>query len=152
MLSQKQIEYEELIKRFDGHVKHFELIDAALEKFSRANGFALEKNQWHRPCRLLRKRTDAKQVIEILQEGDWKKVLYRDDLPHTLVVASYAVDEKRAFVYRKNEEIASFVHFLTLQNHLQQYLEVALVRLQEWTTEVILRDGTPSRIGPEETA
>ena len=145
MPDEKQIAYAAQVKRFEEHAKHFEQIDAALEEFSRENGFALEKNQWHRPCRVLRKKGNPEYVIEIAQEGDWKKVLYRDDLPHTIIAAGYAVGEKQEFIYRVNEEVAYFVHFSAVQNNLRQYLEAALTHLQKWTADAIVRGGARSR-------
>ena len=142
---EKQTAYESQAKRFEEHVKHFEQIDDFLEDFSRANGFALEKNQWHRPCRVLRRKGNPEQVIEITQEGDWKKVSYRDDLPHTITVVGQAVDEKQQFIYRMNEDVAYFVHFSTIQDNLRKYMGDALARLQKWTPDVILREGARGR-------
>lgn len=145
MPDENQIAYAAQVKRFEEHAKHFEQIDAALEEFSHRNGFALEKNQWHRPCRVLRKKGNPEHVIEIAQEGDWKKVRYRDDLPHTIIAAGYAVDEKHEFVYRINEEVAYFVHFSAIQSNLRQYLEAALAQLRKWTADAIIREGARSR-------
>ena len=145
MSNEKQIAYAEQVRRFEEHAKHFEQIDAALEEFACKNGFALEKNQWHRPCRVLRKKGNPEHIIEIAQEGDWKKVLYRDDLPHTVTVVGHAMDEKQEFIYRMNEEVAYFVHFSVVQNNLRQYLEDALNHLQKWTADTIICEGSRSR-------
>jgi len=145
MPDQQQIDHERQTRQFEEHVKHFEQIDAVLEEFARVNGFTLEKNQWHRPCRVLRKKGNPEHVIEVAQEGDWGKVLYREDLPHTITVIGHVVDERQEFVYRMSEEVAYFVHFSTIQSNLLQYLQIALSSLQKWTGDVILRNGAQSR-------
>ncbi len=145
MPDERQIAYERHTRQFEEHVKHFEQIDDVLQDFARVNGFALEKNQLHRPCRILRRKDNPHHLIEIAQEGEWEKVLYREDLPHTIAVIGYAVDEKQEFVYRMYEEVAYFVHFSTIESNLQQYLKTALAHLQKWTRDTILRDGAQSR-------
>src|SRR5882724_5688250 len=107
---------------FEAHAKHFEQLDGLLEKFAHEHQFSLERNQWHRPCRVLRKKGNPEYIIEAFQEGVWSKLLYRADLPHTLGVAAHLVDEKRESVYKMSEEIAYFIHFSTIQDNLNDYL------------------------------
>lgn len=145
MPDQQRITHEQQTRQFEEHIKHFEQIDGVLEEFARMNDFALEKNPSHRPCRILRKKDNPQRLIEIAQDGDWEKILYREDLPHTVTVVAYAVDEKQEFVYRMHEEVAYFSHFSTIQSNLRQYLETALTHLQKWTRDVILREGAQSR-------
>ena len=106
---EKQAAFENQQKLFDDHVKHFEQIDVGLEKFASTHHFVLEKNQWHRPCRVLRKKGTPEYVIEISQEGDWKKVPYRDDLPHTVVVVGIVPNPDAGIVHRMSEEIVMFM-------------------------------------------
>lgn len=145
MPDSKQLAYEAQTRQFEEHVKHFEQLDEVLQLFAIQHGFALEKNQWHRPCRVLRRKSNPEYVIELVQEGDWKKVLYREDLPYTLTVIAQTTDEKQEFIYRLDEELAYFVHFSTIRSNLQQTLETALARIQEWPIEVIRRDGSKSK-------
>ena len=145
MPDQAQILHEQATKRFEEHVKHFEQLDDVLKEFTHLYRFTLEKNQWHRPCRVLRKKGNPEYVIEVAQEGEWEKVLYREDLPHSVTVIAHVVDEKQEFVYRLKEEVAYFVHFSTIQNNLRQYLETAMAQIQKWTADVIVRDGAQSR-------
>ena len=144
MPDDKQIAHQRYLKEFERHVKHFTQLDEALETFGREHEFALEKNQWRRPCRVLRKKGNPEYVIEISQEGNWHQIAYREDLPHTLGVVAYFVDEKNEQVYRKGEDIAYFVHFQTIQVNLKVYLDKALAHIKEWTPEVILREGAKS--------
>jgi len=128
----------------ESHLEHFECIDAELEVFTLKHGFQIEKNFRNNPCRILRKGSNPKYVIEIMQEGDWMKVFHRDDLPHTVVVAGYFVDEKQEFVYQMNEEVAYFLHFPTLQANLNDYLISALGYIEKWTADVIFKEGSRS--------
>ena len=142
---EKQAAYEKQQKLFEEHVKHFEVLDEALEKFAQQHSFNLEKNQLHAPCRLLRRKGNPSYVIGIQQEGVWFKIPYRDDLPHTIGVAGYFVDEKQEFVYQKRDEVAHFVHFSTIQRNLSEYLVTALAHIQKWPAEVMFREGSPSK-------
>lgn len=118
MPDSKQLAYEAQTRQFEEHVKHFEQLDEVLQHFAIQHGFALEKNQWHRPCRVLRRKSNPEYVIELVPEGDWKKVLYREDPPHTLTVIAQATDEKQEFIYRLDEELAYFVYFWTIRSNL----------------------------------
>jgi hypothetical protein len=145
LLRTKQEEYERQLKLFDEHVRHFEALDPILEEFAREHSFALEKNQLHSPCRLLRKKGNPEYIIGIEQEGIWFRLAYRDDLPHTVGVTAYLVDEKKEFVYQMSEEIAYFQHFSTIQENLNDYLKRALACIERWNAEVIRREGAQSK-------
>lgn len=54
-------------------------------------------------------------------------------------------DETTDFIYRLDEELEYFVSFSKLQSNLQQTLETALARIQEWPIEVVRRDGAKSK-------
>ena len=142
---EKQAAYESQQRLFEDHVQHFVGLDDVLQKFAQEHSFILEKNALHRPCRALRKGSNPKYAIEILQEGVWSKVAYRDDLPHTVVVAGYLADEKQEFVYQMNQEVAYFLHFSTIQANIHDYLTKALAWIERWTAEVIRREGAQSK-------
>src|SRR2546429_2196770 len=144
MKDPKQIAYEKHLEIFAMHIKHLEQLDGPLEAFARDHGFSTAKNDWHRPCRILRKGANPKYAIEILQEGEWSRIVFRDDLPHTLEVAGYFVDDKKEFLYQQSEQLAYFVHFSTIQSNLNDYLATALDRIEKWTAEVIQREGAKS--------
>jgi hypothetical protein len=55
------------------------------------------------------------------------------------------VDQKREFVYQKQDEIAYFVPFSTIQSNLSEYLRVALAQTQKWSSDVILREGAQTK-------
>ena len=138
---EKQAAYEKQKKLFEEHVKHFEVLDETLEHFARQHSLIIERNQFHAPCRLLKRHGNPSYVIGIQQEGVWFKIPYRDDLPHTISVAGYFVDGKQEFVHQKSEEIAYFVHFSTIERNLSEYLAAAWAHIQKWTGDVILGEG-----------
>lgn len=134
--------YEQHQRLFAEHVKHFELLDRKLELFAREHQFELEKNQWHRPCRVLRKKGTLEYIVEISQDGDWKNSLYQSDLPHTVSVVAQSSDSEH--VYRLNSRIADAVSFSLVERNLTDYLTTALDCIQKWTLPVLVRDGEKS--------
>lgn len=129
---------------FESHAAHLTSIDDDLNLFAAQHGFTVEKNFRTEPCRILRKKGNPSYVIDLRQEGNWTQVRYRQDLPHTLSVTGYFVDQFSEYVYRITEEIAYFVHFGTIRTNLLEYLNTALECIEKWPAEVIFREGSQS--------
>lgn len=142
---EKQAAQERLERLFAEHVKHFEVLDAVLEDFATKHLFVLEKNQLRSPCRLLKRMGNPTYIIGISQEGNWHKIQYRDDLPHTIVVAAYLADETKEYYYEIREEIAYFVHFSTIVENLEQYLAEAMRYVKKWNAAVVRQEGAQCR-------
>ena len=131
--------------RFDQHSQHFAIIDSELERFCSEHGFRLETNLYHTPCRALRRAGNPELVFEIYQQGDWLKLEYREDLPHTLAVASYYEPPDRPeLIFRLTATLAENEPFFALRLNLEKYLNQGLALLESWLPEIIVQQGKGS--------
>jgi hypothetical protein len=138
--------------RFQTHVKHMEALDPILEDFcrGRGDGFILQKNLYRIPCRVLRRRGNPEPIIDIYELGDWSKLEYNENLPHTMGIAAYYQTDGAAYYqaggnrevqYRKTLILYHEVTFGELLEYIEEGLQKALGILSSWTEQDIVRTG-----------
>jgi hypothetical protein len=126
---------------FDQFSRHFETIDADLTSFCLSNNLELQKNFLRQPCRVLRRKGNPEYLVDLAVDGYWREMEFSEDLPHSLLVMAYFEATDSDFVWRKSTDLAKGQKFSELRNHLLPLLERSVTYFEQWTPDVITREG-----------
>jgi hypothetical protein len=130
-------------ERFDQFALQVTVLDGAIERFSRANGFHLEVNAYRTPSRVLRRQADTLEIIDIYLDGDWKCIEYNERLPCIFSIGSYfeSSPEEVYRLYRICKTLANEASFSSMASRIDALLQQALEAFNDWKPELIMAKG-----------
>jgi hypothetical protein len=129
--------------RFTAFTTHLTQLDPALNAFASANGFTVEANAFHQPCRYLSKPGNPHWLIVIALDRDWRVSQLDKDMEHTVTaIAYYFPPNDPTSVWREAKTLAKSVPFSQLILHINDILREALNTLRDLSGEAIMRTGT----------
>jgi hypothetical protein len=130
-------------QRFNAFTTHLTELDPKLNAFARGNGFAVEINAFHQPCRYLRRPGNPYWLIVTELDKDWRVSQIERDMEHTVIaIAYYVPPNEPAAVWRKADTIAKSVPFSDLVARIDEILAEAMKVLNELSGASIMRSGT----------
>ncbi len=130
-------------ERFAAFTSHLTRLDPTLNAFARANGFTVEANAFHQPCRYLRRTGNPHWLIVIALDRDWRVSQLESDMEHTVTaIAYYFPPGDPTSVWRKTKTLAKSVSFTELISRMGDILREAVETLSDLSGEAIMRLGT----------
>jgi hypothetical protein len=128
--------------KFDAFAGELRVLDADLEKFSSKNRFTIEQNACRAPCRILRRGTEPRQLVEVSMDGVWHQLPPGHVPTYTLGVGCYSEDvNDPKILWQLKQELLKCACIEAIHRELPQLLDSALALLETWDSNTVRAHG-----------
>src|SRR6266516_5155428 len=131
--------------KFDVFARPFEKIDEQLHSLSQGHSLLVEKDLNRQPCRVLKRPGNPHYLIDISYDDYWFETEFREGLPLSVsLVAYYIPPENDKFVWRMSTVLSEHLTLSAIGQNLKKILEEAILLIESWPPQRILREGQRS--------